>query len=168
MFNQPVCNTINCDGEALPLFSSLSSVPIDSSSPTSAIISNQSTSSTTNISSSASVSSSSSYYSSFTSNCSTLSSSSYDTIGSQNSYGLNLKSNCFFVHNEESTDQILDKLEQAGKVPSKEKFRRMACNVCLPSPLPISLPLLINFLFSVLDLYLHWSLSLQRPLRLSP
>lgn len=30
---------------------------------------------------------------------------------------------------EESSDQILDKLELAGRVPSKEKFRRMACNV---------------------------------------
>lgn len=30
---------------------------------------------------------------------------------------------------EETTDDILDKMEQAGRVPSKEKFRRMACNV---------------------------------------
>ncbi len=30
---------------------------------------------------------------------------------------------------EEVSEQLLDKLEQAGRVPSKEKFRRMACNV---------------------------------------
>lgn len=30
---------------------------------------------------------------------------------------------------EEISDSLLDKLEQAGRVPSKEKFRRMACNV---------------------------------------
>jgi hypothetical protein len=30
---------------------------------------------------------------------------------------------------EEVSEVILDKLEQAGRVPSKEKFRRMACNV---------------------------------------
>jgi hypothetical protein len=30
---------------------------------------------------------------------------------------------------EEASEVILDKLEQAGRVPSKEKFRRMACNV---------------------------------------
>jgi hypothetical protein len=30
---------------------------------------------------------------------------------------------------EEISSQLLDKLEQAGRVPSKEKFRRMACNV---------------------------------------
>lgn len=30
---------------------------------------------------------------------------------------------------DEAGDQLLDKLEQAGRVPSKEKFRRMACNV---------------------------------------
>lgn len=30
---------------------------------------------------------------------------------------------------EEVGEQLLDKLEQAGRVPSKEKFRRMACNV---------------------------------------
>jgi hypothetical protein len=34
---------------------------------------------------------------------------------------------------EEVSDQILDKLEQAGRVPSKEKFRRMACNVSVGS-----------------------------------
>ncbi len=33
------------------------------------------------------------------------------------------------IYIEETTDDILDKLEQAGRVPSKEKFRRMACNV---------------------------------------
>lgn len=30
---------------------------------------------------------------------------------------------------EEASDMILEKLEQAGRVPSKDKFRRMACNV---------------------------------------
>ena len=30
---------------------------------------------------------------------------------------------------EEASEVLLDKLEQAGRVPSKEKFRRMACNV---------------------------------------
>jgi hypothetical protein len=32
---------------------------------------------------------------------------------------------------EEVQDEILDKLEQSGRVPSKEKFRRMACMVSL-------------------------------------
>ena len=32
-----------------------------------------------------------------------------------------------------STDDILDKLEQSGKVPSKDKFRRMICNVIIIS-----------------------------------
>lgn len=32
---------------------------------------------------------------------------------------------------DEPSDDILDKLEQAGRVPSKEKFRRMACNVSI-------------------------------------
>jgi hypothetical protein len=41
---------------------------------------------------------------------------------------------------EEVSEVLLDKLEQAGRVPSKEKFRRMACNVrffiyCFLSPL---------------------------------
>lgn len=30
---------------------------------------------------------------------------------------------------EEASDLLLEKLEQAGRVPSKDKFRRMACNV---------------------------------------
>ena len=30
---------------------------------------------------------------------------------------------------EELSNDILEKLEQAGRVPSKDKFRRMACNV---------------------------------------
>lgn len=32
---------------------------------------------------------------------------------------------------EELSNDILEKLEQAGRVPSKEKFRRMACNVSI-------------------------------------
>jgi hypothetical protein len=40
------------------------------------------------------------------------------------SYRSNIQSNV-----EESSEVLLDKLEQAGRVPSKEKFRRMACNV---------------------------------------
>jgi hypothetical protein len=30
-----------------------------------------------------------------------------------------------------SGEEILEKLEQAGRVPSKDKFRRMVCNVSL-------------------------------------
>ena len=30
---------------------------------------------------------------------------------------------------QEHCDDILDKMEQTGRVPSKDKFRRMACNV---------------------------------------
>lgn len=42
---------------------------------------------------------------------------------------------------EESSEEILEKLEQAGRVPSKEKFRRMACNV---SHLFLSMQTFIN------------------------
>lgn len=34
---------------------------------------------------------------------------------------------------EELSNDILEKLEQAGRVPSKDKFRRMACNVSIKS-----------------------------------
>ncbi len=37
---------------------------------------------------------------------------------------------------EEASDMILEKLEQAGRVPSKDKFRRMACNVRVPTVVP--------------------------------
>ena len=30
------------------------------------------------------------------------------------------------------TEQLLSKMEQSGRVPSKEKFRTMACNVTAP------------------------------------
>lgn len=34
-----------------------------------------------------------------------------------------------FHQTYDQCDDILDKLEQSGRVPSKDKFRRMACNV---------------------------------------
>lgn len=59
------------------------------------------------------------------SNTSSLSTFSYDTSILETRPMMSIPG----IYMEETTDDILDKLEQAGRVPSKEKFRRMACNV---------------------------------------
>jgi hypothetical protein len=72
---------------------------------------------------------------------------------------------------EDVSDEILDKLEQAGRVPSKEKFRRMACNVSLTDisirifyrPLicnifrPLSTPVLVHTMIAVRAIFLFKS-----------
>ncbi len=63
---------------------------------------------------------------------------------------------------EEVSNEILEKLEQAGRVPSKDKFRRMACNVSRSTQ--DLFVLFLNKVSSNSDFHFLWCLSLQRSL----
>lgn len=68
---------------------------------------------------------------------------------------------------EENSEQLLDKLEQAGRVPSKEKFRRMACNVSKLfnykyMKCRIAALFIVAICYGNIDIYIHRSVSLQR------